>query len=132
MFNTVDSDIPAWTGSTDGAMDLLSPVTARIVIPGSGGIPAATSQLTVEAGIDEQDGVRLEGFDCQGRSLGVVDRSSVNDGPHGRSQFRLSTPGIASFRVSTPARTEAFGVPQISLGATAPCLDAAIVLSGGT
>jgi hypothetical protein len=131
MFNRIDSGLATWTGSTNGAMDLLSPVTARIVIPGAAGAPASTSQVTVEAGIDEQDGVRLEGFDCAGRSLGVVERASLNDGPHQRSQFRLTTPGIASFRVFTPERTDLFGVPQISLGETTPCLDAALALSDG-
>jgi hypothetical protein len=132
MFDTIDSNIQTWNGVADGAMNLLRPVQARIVVPGTGGIPAATSQVTVEAGIDELGGVRLEGFDCAGNSLGVVSRASQNDGPHGRSLFTLSAPGIASFRVfSTDATPDLFGVPQINLGETAPCLPATIAVGAG-
>ena len=131
MFNTIDGNIQSWNGVTNGVMNLLRPVQARIVIPGTGGIPAATSQLTVEAGTDEQGGVRLEGFDCAGRSLGVVSRASQNNGPHGRSLFMLSAPGIASFRVFSDAATpDLFGVPQINLGETTPCMAAAITVAG--
>jgi hypothetical protein len=129
----VDSSLPAWTGTDDdGSMNLLRPVQARIVVPGSGGVPAATSTLTVEAGIDEQAGVRLEGFDCFGNSVGVVGRSGQDNGPHGRSTFTLSTPGIASFRVFTPENNDHFGVPQINLGETAPCVNGEVALNAQT
>jgi hypothetical protein len=127
LFSHIDSGLPTWLGTTD----LVGEVNARIVIPGTGGRAAATSQVTVEAGIDELDGVFVEGFDCDGKSLGVVSRASRDDGPHQRSLFRLTTPGIASFRVFTPAEApDRYGVPQIDLGETAPCLSGRIALAG--
>jgi hypothetical protein len=114
-----------------GRGDITRPVDVRFVIPGSGGAPAATSSVTVEAGIDELGGVRVEGFDCSGRSVGVVNRSGVNNGPHARSMFVLDAPRIASIRVFTlPENADRFGVNQIALGETSPCLDAGVRLDG--
>ena len=59
-----------WAGRTaEGSADLTLPVHARIVVPGSSGLPAATSQLTVEAGFVNQ-GIELEGYDCAGHRSG--------------------------------------------------------------
>jgi hypothetical protein len=130
---TIDSNVPSWTGvSVGGANALLFPVQAKIVLPGTGGIPASVSRLVVEAGTDEQAGVRLEGYDCDGNSVGVVGRSSQNDGPHGRSQFTLQAPRIASFRVFTPGNNDHFGVNQINLAQTTACVTAEVALSGDT
>jgi hypothetical protein len=122
---SVDSSLPAWIGGND----LLGPVQARIVIPGSGGTAAATSRITVEAGQDDQNGVRLEGFDCFGNSLGIVDRSGTL-GAHGRSTFTISTPGIASFHVFSPTRNDTYGALQIDVGETAPCVSGEVSLAG--
>jgi hypothetical protein len=130
IFSESTPTVYGWAGSGVEGQDLLLPVNVRIVIPGTGGAPAATSQVTVEAGIDEFNGVRLEGFDCSGKSLGTVDRFNASGGPHGRSQFRLARPGIASFSVTTPDGDDRFGVNQIEVGETAPCLDAEVVLGG--
>lgn len=114
-----------------GRGDITRPVDVRFVIPESGGTPAATSSVTVEAGIDELGGVRVEGFDCFGNSVGVVNRSGVNNGPHNRSTFVLNARRIASIRVFTlPGNVDHFGVNQIALGETAPCLEAGVRLDG--
>jgi len=125
---TVDGDFVVWAGERS----LVDPVHARIVIPGTGGTPAVTSSVTVEAGLDELNGVRLEGFDCQGRSLGVVDRTGANNGPNGRSLFTLATAGIAAFRVFAQDGQDLFAVHRVQLGETAPCLDASITLGEGS
>ena len=131
MLSSIDEGLLTWTGATNGAMDWGAPVRARIVLPGTGGRAAATSSVVVEAGYDERAGDFVEGFDCAGRSLGVVGRSSQDDGPHGRSQFRLSMPGISSFSVyATLDPPDVFGVPSIRLGETAPCVDGQVALGG--
>jgi hypothetical protein len=129
LFQHIDGNLPSWLGTPD----LVGAVNARIVIPGTGGRAAATSQVTVEAGLDELSNVFVEGFDCSGSSLGIVSRTSQDNGPHGRSLFRLSAPGISSFRVFTPPEApDRYGVPQIDLGETAPCVSGEIALAGAT
>jgi len=133
MLSSIDGGLLTWTGATNGAMDWAAPVRARVVLPGTGGRAAATSSVVVEAGIDERAGVFVEGFDCSGRSLGVVGRSSQDDGPHQRSQFRLSMPGISSFTVyATLEPPDVFGVPSIRLGETAACVQGRLALAGAT
>ncbi|MDA0163750.1 Ig-like domain-containing protein [Solirubrobacter ginsenosidimutans] len=134
MLSSIDEGLLTWTGATPtGAMDWAAPVRARIVLPGTGGQAAATSSVVVEAGYDERAGDFVEAFDCAGHSLGVVGRSSQNDGPHGRSQFRLSMPGISSFSVyATLDPPDVFGVPSIRLGETAPCIDGQVALGGAS
>ena len=120
-----------WAGrdAGGGVGGLLLPVQARLVVPGTSGRPAATSQLTVEAGIVNQ-GIEVEGYDCEGNSVALVKLGS-GPGPHGRTNFPLSAPEIASFRVRT-VLGDGFAVNQVALGETRPCLAADIALAGGS
>jgi hypothetical protein len=123
--------VNSWTGvSADGTANLNAPVQARIVVPGSGGVPAWTSQVTIEAGVAAPGTVEVEGYDCAGASLGKV--ASIDAyGPHGRTMWTLARPGIASFRVrAATVEVDNFVVSQIGLGETAPCLNAGVALAG--
>ena len=123
-----------WTGvNAANSVDFVSPVNARIVVPGSGGVPAKTSRVTVEAGyVDTPGNVRLEAYDCAGRLIASTNTADAATGPHGRSQFTISSAEIQSIRViGVPA--DKFGVDQIALADTAPCLaSAAVVLAPAT
>jgi hypothetical protein len=123
--------INSWTGvGPSGSADLTQPVQARIVVPGSGGVRAWTSQVTIEAGDAAPGTLEVEGYDCAGASLGKV-VSTDAFGPHGRTIWTLSRPGIASFRVRAATEpVDNFVVAQIGLGETAPCLSAEVVLAG--
>ena len=74
------------------------------VLPGTGGQAAATSSVIVEAGYDERAGDFVEGFDCTGRSLGVVGRPSQDHGPHGRRSSASPCPASRP-SASTPPLT---------------------------
>jgi hypothetical protein len=129
----LDSAAPArnvWGGiNSSNTADFVSPIHARIVVPGSGGVTAATSRVVVEAGYSDIGQLELEGYDCFGNSLGKVTNTAPGGGPHGRSLLELSIPGVAAFRVRSPV-SDRFGVDQVELGETTPCLAADVTLSG--
>jgi len=128
--DTAAPSINVWGGiGADGTADFVSPIQARIVLPGTGGQTAATARVVVEAGYSDIGQLELEGYDCLGRSLGKVSNTTAGGGPHGRSVLTLAAAGIASFRVRTPVG-DRFGVDQIDLGETAPCVVGEIALSG--
>jgi hypothetical protein len=95
---------------------------------GSGGIPAQTSQITVEAGFAAAGSLQLEALDCGGNRIDVVSNGTAT-GPHGRTLLIFSAPGISRFRVSTPGNDD-FGVNQIDTGTKTPCLAADVALAG--
>ncbi len=119
-----------WAASNGaGGANLAEPVNARIVIPGSGGIPATTSVVTVEAGVAAARRARDRGVRLRRQLARQGPKTDTDTGPTGRSLFTLAVPGIAAFRVRTPV-SDTFVVTEIRLGETTPCLAADIVLSG--
>ena len=124
-----DGSALAWGGiNAAGIVDILAPIQGRLVMRGTGGIPAQTSQLTVEAGFAAVGTLQLEALDCAGNRIDVVSNGAAT-GPHGRTLLTLSAPGISRFRVSTPGNDD-FGVNQIDAGTKTPCLAAGVALSG--
>src|SRR4051812_15467385 len=90
--------VNVWGGISDkGTTDLISPVHARLVVPGTAGRTAVTSKLVVEAGVSGIGQLELEGFDCSGTSIGRVTNAAADGGPHGRALLTLARPGIAGF-----------------------------------
>jgi len=123
------SDPPlAWGGvNGSGIVDLLASVDGMLVMPGTGGLAAQVSCLTVEGGFAGVGNLLLEAFDCDGNLVA----STVNDdgiGPTGRALMTLNLaagPGIAAFRVSTPAPggfADTYGVDSIDMDAPSPCV----------
>ena len=112
--------VHAWGGiNGSGVVDALAPVNGRVVMPGTGGGAAGTSRITVEGGFAPEGSLLLEAFDCGGTLIG----STINDdgtGPNGRTLMTLSTAGIHSFRVSSPAN-DTFGVDSIEMEEPIPC-----------
>jgi hypothetical protein len=102
--------------NSQGIVDLLSPVEASFVLPGTS-TRASTNRLSVEVGISDVGSILLEAFGASGTLLG----STTNDdgiGPHGRTLATLALDGIVSFRVSNkvPGDDDAWGINQIEFG----------------
>ncbi len=121
----------AWGGiNASGEVDLIAPVQGKIVVPGTGGVQGQTSSLSVEGGEADPGNLLLEVFDCDGSLIG----STINDdgtGPNGFTLMTLAIPGIASFRVSTPAPggfADTFGVDSIDMEEPVPCAPPTITL----
>jgi hypothetical protein len=92
--DTAAPAINVWGGiGADGTADFVSPIQARIVLPGTGGQTAATARVVVEAGYSDIGQLELEGYDCLGRSLGKVSNTTAGGGPHGRSVLTLAAAG---------------------------------------
>jgi hypothetical protein len=116
IFNDPPLAFGGVSGVNDGnIVDLLTPVDARFVLPGTLN-SALTSFLSIEAGIADTGTLLLEVFDINGAILASV----TNDlplGPNGRTTLTIDRGGIfdiASFRVSTPG-SDTFGVDFIEL-----------------
>jgi hypothetical protein len=112
----------AWAGVVNGAVNLRGPVHGAFVLPGTGGVEAQTSRLSVEGGFAAVGTLRLEAFDCAGRLIAFT----ANDdglGPNGRTLMTLTAPGMHSFRVTTEG-SSTFAVPSIDFGDPVPCADA--------
>jgi hypothetical protein len=132
FLDAAEPGVDVWGGiGPDGTADFVSPINARLVLPGTGGQSAVTDRVVVEAGYSDIGQLELEGYDCSGASIGKVTNTSAAGGPHGRSLLTLSAPGIAAFRVRTPVG-DRFGVDQIDIGETTACVKADIALAGGT
>jgi hypothetical protein len=109
----VFSDPPnAWGGiNGSGIVDLVSPVSAYFVVPGTTGL-ATTDFLSVEIGFSAIGSLLLQAYDINGVLLG----STLNDdgtGPNGRTLATLSLAGIHSFTVSG---LDTWGMNQIEVG----------------
>jgi hypothetical protein len=104
-----------WGGiSATGIVDLLSPVDAQIVVPGTTS-QGVTSKVSVEAGFASSGNLLLSVFDTSHRLIASRVNGLDGLGPNGRSLITIATPGIAFFEVST-SNQDTFGVNQITIG----------------
>lgn len=112
----VFSDPPnAWGGiNAFGQVDLLAPVNAAIVVPGTT-IPGTTNYVAVEAGYASPGALQLNVYGVGGNLLATRVSGLDGTGPAGRHLIVLSVPGIRFLSVWTPAN-DSFGVNQIELG----------------
>lgn len=116
IFDNGGGDEGAFSGlDASDVLDLLSPVDAKIVVPGTT-TPGVTSYLSVEAGISDDGNLLLEVFNTTGQLI-----TSVPNGPplgtHGRTTMTVDRGGqydIAAFRVTT-LQQDYFGVDQVDI-----------------
>ena len=109
----------AWGGINEsGIIDLLAPVNAAIVVPGTM-IPGTTDYVAVEAGYADPGNLQLNVYGIGGNLLATRLNGLDGIGPHGRTLIILNLPGIRYFSVWTP-QADGFGVDQIELGQITP------------
>ena len=108
-----DDGVFAFGGiNADGVLDLLTAVDGRIVIAGNT-VGTTTSSISVEAGFASEGQLLLSAFDINDVLIGSVSNGAAL-GLNSRSLMTLTTPGIASFRISG---NDTFGVAQILIAA---------------
>ena len=83
LLATVDGACRVGRGEPTPARRPARPGGGAGVLPAPAAGPRRRRRSAVEAGQDGLNGVRLEGFDCTGDSLGVVDRASVTSSAPG-------------------------------------------------
>jgi hypothetical protein len=111
----IDPPLAFAGADSQGVLDLVSPVDARIVVAGTT-TQGVTDFLFVEAGLSPTGSLTLTAFDAAGHIITSVLNGDPL-GPNGRTTFSISAAGIAAFRVSG---ADTFAVDSITLGTPTP------------
>jgi hypothetical protein len=114
----VFNDVPAlaFAGvNSSNRLDLLSPIDARIVVPGTI-TQGLTSFLSVEAGFVRGIGnLVLQAFGRNGNLLDSVSNTAGSDTVRQILAISRGNADIAFFRVSNPLQNDTYGVTQVSV-----------------